>query len=177
MSFIPSIFRSVPQVIDINAGVGSYVITSVDVTLTELSIGGYADPNSGGTVSANGLRVTLTDATHITVAGGSGGSYVTVREYNRPFLIQAVSYGTVTIAIGGTTISTAHGLTLGAKAYLINLGNTSDRAADGGLALAESQVKAKIRLNGANVQATVITANYAGAPGTVIVGYCIVDPK
>lgn len=179
--FIPGIYKSVPQVL---AGTApgfatptDLTITTVDPSYTRLSLQGWYGGGSGN-VDPSQYIAKVKDATHITISG-TGAYSILVEEYISAFFRQAFQYGVVTVAATATSGSTAHGLTLGSKAFVIWLGNESSRAADSflGLALTEAQVRSTVAISGANIVATVGQADYVGAPGTVTVQYLLVDPR
>lgn len=179
--FIPSIYKSAPQVLSGNgpgyATPTDLVITSVNPLYTRLTILGWIG-GAGGTVSPSQVICKVKDATHITISGG-GAYRIVVEEFLPGFFNQAFQYGIVTIPTTTITGSTAHGLTLGSNAFVVWLGNESNRAADlgGGLALTEAQVRATLRLSGANVIADCTLADYAASPGSVTVNYLLIDPR
>lgn len=180
--FIPSLFKSIPQVFSgIGPGYGAptdILISAVDPNYTELSLQGW-DGIGSGAVDPSQLMCKMKDATHFTIEGSASDYRILVREWFAGFFRQPFQYGTVTIASGAITGNTAHGLALGSKAYVLWMGNESTRDGDigAGLALTEQQVRPTVRLAGINIRADVLSADYAGAPGTVTVSYLLVDPK
>lgn len=175
MSFNPRVFKSVQVKLTV---AGANAISSVDKDYTELVDQGAISSNTGGTVSNTLIGLSLTTNTNIQ-GTGQGARAVTVNEFFRGFLRQPIQYGTVTITAGNTVGVQAHGLTLGAFAYVNFLGYTGTRgpSPSGGLSFTEAQAFPVLSIAGANIQAVVNQAPYFDGDGVVVAYYCLVDPK
>ncbi len=176
MSYLASMYREAPQQISITGGSTAAIPVTVDTNYSRITVLGWAGDNGGGTVTGSRFRVSFSSGSQLT-SSGSATAIVVVEYFHRRFFRQAFRHATVTIATTATSGNDAHGLTLGSKAFVVANGHTSDRTLDGGSALQEAQVLAKLSLSGANVTATCVAADYAGGPGSVIVNYTLIDPK
>jgi hypothetical protein len=176
MSFIPSIYKSAPQFL--TAIVGANAISAVDTAYSRITQVGRHSSDGTGSVNPSSLVLTFSSSTNIQ-GTGQGQAFIVVEEFNRAFFRQAFQHGMVTIPAGATSVTTAHGLTLGAKANLSFRGHIGTRGSSPstGLALTEAQALPTLRISGANIQAFVNGVPYFDGDGIVDCYYTLVDPR
>src|SRR5215831_8885981 len=156
--FIPSMYKSTPQIVAASSGVNTIPV-AINPNFTRITNIGPRSSNTGGTVSPNRGLLQLTGSTTFTLTSpmtSAGICRVLVEEFIGGFFRQNFQYGTIFIGSGAASGATAHGLTLGTKAFALPLGSYSNRTSDPNppnLSLAESQVMADVIVSGANVVA------------------------
>lgn len=171
-----SIYKSPPQTVLVAAS-GTAAITAVDPNYSRITPLGFESNDTTGAVAAARGAVRFNSGTQVAEFTGAGACYVLIEEFRPSDFLQAFQHGTVTIAASSANGSHAHGLTLGPKASVFFRGSTSNRTADGGLALTEAMVAPTLHLNGATVDAFNAQFPYAGGDGTIDCYYTLVDPK
>jgi hypothetical protein len=174
--FIPSIYKSTPQIVVVSGGTAT--ITAVVVANTRLTILGIRSTDMSGGIQGSCFgSVTLTNTTTIT-RNGSGVITVLVEEFIRGFLRQDIIYGSLDITAGNTVANSSSLGTFSSKAYPVWLGIHTDvpSSTDGG---DTSMAKATTNLT-FNSATGVLTATRGEVSADVFqlrTYYCIVDPR
>lgn len=175
--FIPSIYRTPPQVITAT-GAADFIISAVnDINYVRLSLVGQKFAVSS-TNSSSG-RVFPKDTTHITATADSVGSFgeakVLIEEFIPGFFLQPFHYDTVDIAPGSLTGTKNTGLTLGPKAFIVMCGQVN------GMNFAFSPIDSTQGELSLNVGTGVVTATVrlASDPGDGFyrAGFVVIDPR
>lgn len=177
--YIPSIYKSVNQYSSLNFAAGNtdVVITSVNVSYTEVIMLGNGSRNLSGFPCGNGLcSLTLLDATHVRVHAyvAGGDVFFCVKEYYPAFLKQAIQYGLLNIS--NLLTKTGAVTAVGAKAYANYLGLAQDTAgaqADMGSVTARINLTSTILVTGTRYG----VGGTSGTPDTAEIGFCVVDPR
>lgn len=174
--FIPSMFKSIPQVFAITNNGGTAILGVPVLTRnTALMYGGCSSTDTGGFPSGNGLGlVQLTNSTTVTAtfAVNGGTIYGTVIEFIAGFLRQAVQYGVITL--NGVVTNTAPIIAVGSKAFVLYLGLTENKNA---LQTDMASITGDVVLTSATVvTGTRVATGGASAPDIAQIGFCVVDP-
>lgn len=180
MSFIPSFLIGMPQPFVATFGAGDLsidtVITGVNVNYAVVLFGGCngQDP-SGFVTGAIECGVYVLDSTHVRAfrltanAGGLGNSmiaYGTVLEFSPALMRQPVAL------FLNKSVTFAHGLTLGPKAFLLMVGMNNALLSSSAITQAEDLFSAA-KIDGANVD--ILESAISGSGGQV--SFYIVDPR
>lgn len=180
--FIPSIYKSAPQVITINSGNGDYAISSIDPNYTRVTPLGYPSANDNGFVNQKYLVARIKTATLLEiVAGAETGTNafagkVLIEEYLPLFFRQVFYRSNIVVTDNNLNNTENTGLTLSSKAYVLPMGwNGAVTIEEGNIAAASVQVGFSL------VTATgIVTMSRNRCPGNggSLTGYfMVIDPK
>jgi hypothetical protein len=179
--FIPSIYKSTPQVIA--AAFGTNAISSVNRSYSRETLLGWGTGSDfGQLVSDSQCRYKITSNTTLEVysvgdvSAGTPLLNILIEEYLPFFFRQAFYRNDITIADTDSNNTLNTGLSLGSKAFVLHLGNSSNIPAPP--IRAERQVNCTLSLNRAT---GVVTASRVGDAsvngGTLTTSFLVIDPK
>lgn len=181
MSFIPSIYKSAPQIIP--AALGSNAITSVDKDYSRETLMGWGTSSDfGQLVSQSQCRYKITTNTNLEVytvgdvGAGTPNLNILIEEFLPIFFRQAFFRGELTMGPATNTATYPTGLTLGSKAFVLHLGNSSDIAAPP--LRPERAVNCNLSINrGTGVVTATRVGTASDGAGTMSTGFLVIDPK
>lgn len=187
--FIPSIYKSAPQVVDYTTPTavppGSDTVAipiPVNKDYARISIQGWASASENGVISQSILRCELTDDDEITIYGTGTITFPNdfvatflVEEYIPFFFHQPFYYGNGTIDHNQLTEVVATGLTLSSKAYIQYLGSSASGVTDAAM---EAKLRTRVELNTGNGEVTITRMRILDdGVGDITTSFLIIDPK
>lgn len=179
--FIPSIYKTAPQVVAVGSLATAAISAVNDVNYTKLSVLGFESSNQTGALNTGSEfpRLTLNSTVQIENKGRCLIN-VLVEEFLPGFFRQAFVYQTLAIGPSAFTGTYNSGLTLGPNAYVHYLGVSDAFAVAGTLALAQMTAKLDLNIGTGVVTGTRferITDSDPSGTGNLTVGFIIIDPR
>lgn len=179
--FIPSIYKSAPQVIHINAGNGDYAISSVNPNYTRVTPQGFPAADASGFPISKYLVARIKNATTLEIVAGADNfapapafsGYVLVEEFLPLFFRQIFYRSSITLTDETLSGTENTGLTLSDRAYVLSMGWSGSASI-----LVSSSVQVGFSID---TSTGIVTMNrsytFAGNTGSITGYFMVIDPK
>jgi hypothetical protein len=183
--FIPSMYKSAPQVINITAGNSDYAISAVNADYTRVTPAGFPTANDSGFTNQNYLVARIKTSTLLEIVAGAGAGAnpfagkVLVEEFLPLFFKRAFIRNSIAITDETLTGTYDTGIIFGAssRAYVLSMG-WSASVTHPAVNIPASAVQVGFELDKTTGIVT-MTRNFVtpGIVGTITGYFMVVEPK